>query len=114
MRPTSVYRYGRWWNVAELNEQREHRALHIINDDMIGAADINGLQSHADGKMYDSKSRYRAELRARGCIEVGNDPQANRIPDQPMPGGWEMDIKRAWEELGGERTQTVRRRRRHG
>jgi hypothetical protein len=37
--------------------------------------------SMADGKPYDSKSRYRADLKARGMIEVGND----RMERRPAP-----------------------------
>lgn len=36
---------------------------------------IEPFRSMADGKMYGSKSKYRADLKARGLIEVGNDPQ---------------------------------------
>lgn len=32
------------------------------------------VQSMASGKMYDSKSAIRAEYKAMGMIEVGNDP----------------------------------------
>jgi len=42
------------------------------------------FKSMADGKVYDSKSRYRAELRARGYEEVGNErtqPKPVPIPD---------------------------------
>lgn len=39
------------------------------------------IRSMADGRMYDSKSRYRRELRARGCYEVGND----RLERRPTP-----------------------------
>jgi hypothetical protein len=42
---------------------------------------IDPIRSMADGKMYDSKSMYRKELRARGCYEVGND----RIERRPTP-----------------------------
>ena len=31
------------------------------------------FRSMADGKIYDSKSAYRATLKARGLVEVGND-----------------------------------------
>ena len=41
--------------------------IHLISDVM------EPVKSMADGKMYDSKSRYRAELRARDMVEVGNE-----------------------------------------
>lgn len=45
---------------------------------------VEGFRSMADGKMYDSKSRYRNELRARGLIEVGND-RVERAPKALPP-----------------------------
>lgn len=38
--------------------------------------------SHADGKIYESKSAYRRELKARGLVELGNDqikPRAREV-----------------------------------
>lgn len=54
---------------------------------------LDYMVSMADGKRYTSKAKYRAELRARGYTEVGNE----RMPDapRPEPRGVEMDIKRA-------------------
>lgn len=43
------------------------------------------FRSMADGKVYDSKSAYRATLKARGLVEVGNDAMtapAIKPPDQ--------------------------------
>ena len=39
---------------------------------------MDPIRSMADGRMYDSKSRYRADIRARGLIEVGNEPPSLR------------------------------------
>ncbi len=59
---------------------RETRSVHIIGDEC-------ELVSQADGKGYTSKSRYRAELKARGMIEMGNDaPKAQPRPYRPVPG----------------------------
>lgn len=56
------------------------RSVHIIPDDC-------EIKSHADGKGYTSKSRYRAELKARGMIELGNErPQLQPKPFVPSPG----------------------------
>lgn len=51
--------------------------LHVISDTM------DPVRSMADGKTYDSKSRYRAEVRARGFIEVGNEWTGNKRPEMP-------------------------------
>jgi hypothetical protein len=42
---------------------------------------VDGFRSMADGKMYNSKSKYRAELKARGMVELGND----QIRSRPTP-----------------------------
>ena len=42
---------------------------------------MDPIRSMADGRMYDSKSRYRADIRARGLIEVGNE----RVQHRPKP-----------------------------
>lgn len=60
---------------------------------------VDAFRSHADGKMYDSKSNYRRELRARGLVEVGNEriePKPRSIPDVS---GLRGDIQRTISEL---------------
>lgn len=37
----------------------------------------------ASGKMYDSKSAIRAEYRARGLVEIGNDRPDVKQPERP-------------------------------
>lgn len=44
---------------------------------------INAFRSMADGKVYDSKSRYRADLKARGLVELGNDRIEQRRAELP-------------------------------
>jgi len=43
----------------------------IISDDL--GAGINGLRHMATGRYHDSKSKFRADTRASGCVETGND-----------------------------------------
>lgn len=68
---------------------------------------IHGFRSMADGKMYDSKSRYYESLRDQGMEIVGNDSSHTRTPkafsqqDGPTQSEIVQDIKRAQEELGG-------------
>lgn len=60
------------------------------------------IQSQADGKYYTSKSKYRADLRARGLVEVGDD---KRFHDRaPVDAGDVLpdvkeDVARAIAEL---------------
>lgn len=40
----------------------------------------------ADGKHYDSKSKFRAVTKAHGCVEIGNEKFAPRkpVPETPI------------------------------
>jgi len=40
---------------------------------------------HVDGKFYESKSAFRAVTKAKGMIEVGNDPARLRKPVKQKP-----------------------------
>lgn len=77
---------------------RRSAGPYVIGDDLPGG----GLRHPSTGKMMDSKSRFRAETRARGLVEVGNDMPAPRGPRRPIdiPSARE-DIRRAISELGG-------------
>lgn len=55
----------------------------------------------ATGRYHTSKSAFRAETKATGCIEVGNDPALTR-PRKPIPLSREKrreDIRRTIYEL---------------
>lgn len=58
------------------------------------------MKSMADGRRYTSKSRYRAEARAHGKDEVGNDPAASREQPRHQPNEAEIrdDVERGWSE----------------
>lgn len=43
----------------------------IITDNLPGG--VNGMRNHADGKRYDSRSKYEQAVRSKGCRVVGND-----------------------------------------
>lgn len=66
--------------------------FHIISDTMAP------IRSMADGKMYDSKSVYRSDLKARGLVEVGND-RTQRAPVQAPP--VRQHMRDAIRQLGG-------------
>lgn len=93
-RTTYVLRDG------ELIERGQAYALASSSAPYVQSDTMDPIRSHADGRMYDSKSAYRAGLRARGCIEVGNE----RAPFDRRPGfdagPVGPDIKRAMEQLG--------------
>lgn len=54
------------------------------------------FRSMADGKMYDSKSRYRQTLRDRGLVEVGNEKITQRRVEAPPV---RAQLQRAFQQL---------------
>lgn len=64
--------------------------FHVISDNM------GAVKNMADGRMYDSKSRYRDAVHAAGCRIVGNDRLDRRTSAAPRAGA---DIKRAIQQL---------------
>lgn len=65
---------------------------------------IDAFRSMADGRTYDSKSAYRADLKARGLVEVGNDSQGQiaRRPNIGMDRGARREaIRQTYRQLGG-------------
>ena len=52
-------------------------APNVVNSNLESIGGLNGLQSQIDGKYYTCARRMRAEYRAHGVIEVGDD--ANRL-----------------------------------
>ena len=94
MRGTWVMRNGRLVRkerAAPLNVTSS--AVYVISDTM------QPLKHMGTGRMLDSKSQFRADTRASGCVEVGTDPAAMRERPKPVPQGAHMDVKRAFEEL---------------
>ena len=70
------------WRDGELVEKHLATPLHAEGSSLYVISDtVEGFRSMADGNMYDSKSRYRADLRARGCVEIGNE----RMERRPTP-----------------------------
>jgi hypothetical protein len=86
-----VYRDGQL--VPKSDAGRRTSGPQVISDTM------PGMVHPCNGKMYDSKSRFRAETRARNCVEVGNETMRDtrRVELPPL----KADIARAIRELGG-------------
>ena len=58
------------WNETDLNVCRN-----FISDNLESIGGLNGVQCQASGIHFTSKKRMRDEYRARGVVEVGNEPQ---------------------------------------
>lgn len=71
---------------------------HVISDNIGG---IHGLVNPSDGKHYTSKAQMRAENRARGLTEVGNES----FPERKAPSEAEVaaevaaDVAMAYDAL---------------
>lgn len=57
------------------------------------------FKSMADGRYYDSKSRYRAELKARGFEELGNEI-SECVGGEFEPNDWRADLAETASEYG--------------
>ena len=68
----------------------------VISDTM------DATRHMADGKLYTSKSAFRAATKAAGCVEVGNETPTLLKPRKPIPldrGARREAIQRAVYEL---------------
>lgn len=70
------------------------RAFYIASDQH------EPFRSLADGKVYDSKSAYRAELKARGYEEVGNEYAAVMKTPEYQPQEWGEALCETAAEMG--------------
>lgn len=68
---TFVYRNGK---LVPKHKAAPRGGLFVISDAMAPTL------HHADGRLYDSKAKFRATTKAHGCIEVGNEPLKPRAP----------------------------------
>jgi len=66
---------------------------------MIRTDGIDPIRSMADGQIYDSRSRYYADLKARGLEIVGDERAAVEARSVRPLAAAGPDIKRAFEEL---------------
>jgi hypothetical protein len=86
---TYVYRNGKLVDKSQACDEPKLWKTSVISDTM------EPTKHMATGRLIDSKARFRAETRAAGCIETGNE----RItPRKPIPLSREQrrnDIRRA-------------------
>jgi len=68
------------WLETDLNVCRN-----FISDSLEGIGGLNGIQCQASGLRFTSKSKLRKEYKARGVIEVGNEPQRMKEFTKPKP-----------------------------
>jgi hypothetical protein len=80
------------------NYFEDPKGPHLISDDM--GAGVNGLRAmyRKDKKHFDSKSRYRADVKAHGLEISGNDDMRGSAPPKPDYG---QAVKAAYEQFDG-------------
>lgn len=71
----------------------------VIGDELPGG--IHGMRSHADGKTYDSKSRYLADVRARGFEVTGNE-KTFPVKQQAGRTDYEREAVKARDQIAGD------------
>lgn len=78
---------------ADRNASSEPKSHYVIGDS------IEPTYCHVNCKTYDSKSALRAEMRARGMIELGND----RVTPKDNYDSREIhrEVERVYREFGG-------------
>ena len=72
----------------------------VISDTM--GSNVNGLRAmyRTDKKHFDSKSQYRADVRARGLAEVGNDRIAS-TREKPTVRQYEQRVADTFSQIEG-------------
>jgi len=99
VRDTYVLRNGRLVpkRLAQPLVKANDPKIHVISDVM------DPLKHMGTGRIHTSKAAFRADTRALGCDEVGNDPAATRDIGlkRVEPSEYEIvqDVKRALQEL---------------
>lgn len=85
-----VWQSGTWCKVLQAAPAPR---LAIISDTQ------QPLRNMADGRIYDSKSQFRAATKAAGCVELGNDAPTVTNRTNIAKNSIRDDIARAYSEL---------------
>lgn len=91
--------YGDWVDIevwaARRNGNFEEKARFYVQSDSLDKPLIHP----ATGRTHDSKSAFRRDTKASGCVEVGNDkPRIQTDPYKRME-PVQKDLYRAWDQL---------------
>jgi hypothetical protein len=96
----AFHRIDEAWPLAcagDAESRRSHLAAPSVRAD-----GMTPTRCMADGKVYDSRSRYDASVRRAGCEIVGDDRAGfgrPRTPADLIPPNTGADVRRAIEEL---------------
>lgn len=94
-RETYVMRNGKLVpkRLAAPRQAPSGKRVHVISDEMPPTKHM------ATGRIHTSKARFRADTRASGCVEVGNDPAISRPRPRPQPHGVHESVRQALQML---------------
>lgn len=85
--------------IAERNKthvRKSYGYAYVISDDL----GTHGIKSMADGKQYDSKSKYRSALKSQGYVEMGSDAPIERKSSVDGDFVTKREIAETMERLG--------------
>lgn len=71
------------WNAKLALDEKIARQSGQIKPNFGIIADIKPYTSQIDGTVIESRSQHRNHLKQHGCIEVGNEKQQQRKPEEP-------------------------------
>jgi hypothetical protein len=92
--PTYVLRDGQFVDKAIAGPRHVASSAPAVHSDTMAP-----LKHMGTGRTLDSKSQFRADTKASGCVEVGTDPAALRDRPPITPRGVHEDVKRALAEV---------------
>jgi hypothetical protein len=103
MRFTEKFWNGRWWpreawDVMVAEQRARVLAGRVVACPMVIRDSMDGVINPVNGKPYDSKRAYERDVKAAGCVIVGNEKHDTVHTPPPVP-GVEQDIKTAIEQL---------------
>lgn len=93
----TVHWSGQW--PKECVEARQNTKRGSVSAPYIRSDGMEAIVNHADGKMYDSKSRFERAVKDAGCEILGNDtPDAPTIKE-PSLADIAGDVKTAIQQV---------------
>ena len=91
--PTYVFRNGKLVDKAEAEPIERSFISGVISDSM------DATKHHGTGRIHTSKAKFRADTKAVGAIEIGNEIPKPRAPAKLDRGKRRDDIRKAIYDL---------------
>jgi len=88
-----VYRNGKVIEADQAEPVSKPWATGVISDSM------EPTRHHGTGQIHTSKAKFRADTRASGCVEIGNESMPQRQPAKLDKRQRRDDIRRAIYDL---------------